>query len=332
MQWPEQLEGDLPQLNGHRAAWINSVAEGLRHPCYVIRATENDNTVGVLPLAFVKGPIFGKFLVSLPYINTGGAWARDESVAHKLVDASCDLADSLNVRYLELRHEVAVAHPKLNHQRVDKFHMRLALPATDEELRKSFKSKLRSQVKKSMSYEPKVAFGRHDKLDEFYKVFARNMRDLGTPVFSKSLFKGVLNHFEDDAEICIVSHGDEVAAAAMLVHQDGLTEVPSASCLREFNRQGTNMAMYWNLMARAIELGSHTFDFGRSSKGSGTYKFKEQWGAKPHPAIWQYYVRQGDVEAMRPDSDGNQRLIKMWQKLPVWFTKLIGPAIVRGIP
>jgi hypothetical protein len=66
--------------------------------------------------------------------------------------------------------------------------------------------------------------------------------------------------------------------------------------------------------------------------GAGTYKFKEQWGAKPSPALWQYYVRKGDPAKMRPDSQGKQGLVKVWQKLPVRLTKIIGPRIVRGIP
>ena len=47
---------------------------------------------------------------------------------------------------------------------------------------------------------------------------------------------------------------------------------------------------------------------------------------------WQYYVRSGSVDEMRPDSDRNQKLVRIWQRLPVWLTKIIGPPIVRGIP
>jgi hypothetical protein len=116
------------------------------------------------------------------------------------------------------------------------------------------------------------------------------------------------------------------------VHHAKRTEIPSASALREFNSTNVNMWMYWQLLQRAIEMGSSEFDFGRSTIGAGTYKFKEQWGAKPSPAVWQYYVRKGDPADMRPDSQGKQRLVQFWQKLPVGLTKLIGPAIVRGIP
>lgn len=331
-EWPD-IEGDgVPRLTGHCSAWVASVSEGFRQRVYLLRAHQQGRTTGVLPLFLVSGPIFGRFLTSIPYINTGGVWAADQTVAGKLVDRACDLADELNVRYLELRHETPVSHPRFNFERTEKKHMRLALPNTPEALLKSFKSKLRSQIKKSEQYGLTVEFGHAELLDSFYDVFAHNMRDLGTPVFSKRLFASILRNFNEDAEICVVSKEGQPVAGALLVHTGDLTEVPSASCLREFNRTNANMLMYRHLLDRAIERGSEVFDFGRSSEGAGTYKFKAQWGATPYPAVWQYYVRKGSAEDMRPDSTGNQKLIKIWQKLPVWLTKLIGPSIVRGIP
>lgn len=323
---------ELPRLNGHRTEWIDSISQGLQHRTYLVQAKSANETVGVLPLSLVSGPIFGKFLVSLPYINTGGVWARDENVAHGLISSACDLADELNVKYLELRHEIPVSHERINCERTDKFHLRLKLPKTPDVLLASLKSKVRSQVKKSRQSGLTVHFGGQELLIDFYDVFAINMRDLGTPVFSRQLFKQILDSFGNDAELCIVRSDGRPAAAALLVHAGNLTEIPSASCLRKFNRMNANMFMYWNLLERAIERGSRTFDFGRSSKGSGTFKFKAQWGAEPHQAVWQYYVRKGNPEDMRPDSDGKQRLVQVWQKLPVWLTKLIGPSIVRGIP
>lgn len=323
---------DFPRLNGHRAEWISAVSDGLQHRVYLIQANVGDEVVGVLPLCLVKGPIFGKFLVSLPYLNTGGVWASGEKAARGMIDSACDLADELNVKYLELRHEVPVQHPRFNFERTDKLHLRLPLPDSADALRASLKSKVRSQVKKSAQSGLTTDFGGKELLDEFYHVFAINMRDLGTPVFSKKLFAKILAAFGGEAELCIIRSDGKPAAAALLVHAGGLTEIPSASCLREFNRLNANMFMYWSLFERAIERGSETFDFGRSSEGSGTFKFKSQWGAKPHQAVWQYYVRQGDPEEMRPDSDGKQRLVQIWQKMPVWLTKIAGPSIVRGIP
>ncbi|TWU39728.1 FemAB family protein [Novipirellula artificiosorum] len=322
----------LPRLNGHRAAWVESVSKGLGHQVFFLRACSGDETTGLLPLVLVTGPIFGRFLVSLPYLNTGGVWAQDREVAGQLVDSACDLADQLDVKYLELRHECPVDHPRLNYQRTDKVHMRLELPESAEALMKSFKSKLRSQIKKTGEYGLAVRFGGAELLDDFYTVFAHNMRDLGTPVFSRTLFSSILQQFKSDAELCLVRKGTRPIACGLLVHVGGVTEVPSASSLREFNRTGANMLMYVNLLERAIQRGSQIFDFGRSSEESGTYKFKAQWGAQPYPAVWQYYVRKGSPDEMRPDASGKQRMVKVWQRLPVWLTKIMGPPIVRGIP
>jgi hypothetical protein len=92
------------------------------------------------------------------------------------------------------------------------------------------------------------------------------------------------------------------------------------------------MLLYWELLKRSIERGQQVFDFGRSSRDSGTYRFKKQWGARPSQAEWQYYLRAGKVTDMRTDNPRYQRLIRIWQRLPVRLTRLLGPAIVRGIP
>ncbi|MEM1069866.1 MAG: FemAB family XrtA/PEP-CTERM system-associated protein [Planctomycetota bacterium] len=332
VDWPLLSECEFPQLAAHDASWVKSVSNGLRQQVFVLQTRVANSVTGFLPVHLVRGPIFGKFLVSLPYITTGGVWAKTSDDAALLVDQACDLADELDVKYLELRHETPVEHPRINFTRTDKVHMRLKLPESSEALLKSFKSKLRSQVKKAGQYELNVEFGGEEYLSDFYNVFARNMRDLGTPVFSKSLFNNILREFDERAELCLVRKDDQPIAAGLLIHNHGVSEVPSASSLREFNRTNANMLMYWHLLSRAIERGSHTFDFGRSSENSGTYKFKAQWGATPSPATWQYYVRKGSPESMRPDDEGKQRLVKLWQKLPVWVTKVIGPEIVRGIP
>lgn len=321
-----------PKLLGHNPKWVHAVSQGLNYKLFLLQAGPADCRSGKLPLALVSGPIFGKFLVSLPYVNTGGVYARTPEIASALVNSACDLADTCGVRYLELRHEMPVNHPRLNHERTDKFHMRLNLPATDAELDKSFKSKLRSQIKKCGTYNHKTTWGGLEMLPDFYRVFATNMRDLGTPVFSRKLFESIIRTFEGNAEFCVLHNENTPVAAALLVHSEGSTEVPSASSLRSWNRLGPNMWMYRRLLERAIERKSHTFDFGRSTKSSSTYKFKKQWGATAFPAVWQYYVREGNVEQMRPESETNQRMIRLWQTLPTWLTNVIGPTIVRGIP
>lgn len=324
-------------------AWCDAIERGMHlSPFYLVAKEADSSSEAMLPLMLMHTRLFGRFLVSLPYLNSGGLLHLDkrnvsQELAKSLIDLAVALADELDVKHLELRHESRFEHPAFNYERTDKVHMRLALPSSAEQLMSAFKSKLRSQVKKASENRFEVQFGGEILLEDFYKVFAHNMRDLGTPVYSKDLFRQILKSFASvgigsKAELCLVKLNNRPISGALLVHHAGRTEIPSASALREFNPTNVNMWMYWQLLQRAIEMGSIEFDFGRSTIGSGTYKFKEQWGAKPYPAIWQYYVRKGDPSDMRPDSPTKVRFVNLWKKLPLWLTRLVGPSIVRGIP
>ena len=349
-QWPE---------------WSQALAKGLGHRSFFVQAKQGSELVGVLPLQLVESRLFGRFLVSLPYVNTAGVVAESDSIAMALVGRAIELADALDVKHLELRHERAIEHPKLIAGVTDKVHMRLPLPATSEELWDSIKAKVRNQIRKAQKTDGfSVAWGGEELLPEFYDIFCRNMRDLGTPPFSRRLFAEILRAFPnrstwragcrqapnmvDDAEcpganalrlaesaaaeLCVVRLNGRAVASGLLVHGPGTTQVPSASSLREFNSTNANMLLYWSLLTRSIERGQREFDFGRSTRDGGTYKFKAQWGAVEHPAVWQHYVRRGQASDMRPTSGKFQKAIQIWQRLPVWLTKLIGPGIVRGIP
>ncbi len=316
-----------------RAEWASIFAKALHHRPYFLWVEENRQIVGVLPLMHISGPIFGSFLVSQPYLNTGGVLANAPEIESQLISRAVALADSLNVRHLELRHERRIDDDRLNSVNTEKIHMRMTLPATVEELWTGLKSKLRSQVKKPLNDSSlSVAFGGLDSLESFYSVFCRNMRDLGTPPYSKSLFREMLTQFPDSAEICTVSQNGQPIASGFLLHGPSVTLIPSASSLREFHHTACNMLMYWHALKRSVERGQTAFDFGRSSLDSGTCKFKQQWGAEEYPAVWQYCLRRGNVGDVRPNSGKFDKVIAVWQHLPVWLTKLIGPGIVRGIP
>jgi FemAB-related protein (PEP-CTERM system-associated) len=312
--------------------WLGVLHRALGHVPMLLRAQRTEETVGILPMVLVRSFIFGRFLVSLPYLNTGGVLADEREVADALIDRAVQLANELDVRFLELRHECPHTHHSLSATMTEKVHMRLNLPKTIDDLRSQLHSKVRNQVRKGESQALTIHWGREDRLTEFYGVFSRNMRDLGTPVYGQSLFREVLRAFENEAELCIVRRQERAIAGALILHGTGVTEVPSASSLREFNNTNANMLMYWHLLCRAVERGQRVFDFGRSSLDTGTYRFKEQWGARPYPAAWQYHVRRGQANEMRPTNDRYQRMIRIWRRLPVPLTRLIGPRIMRAIP
>ena len=313
-------------------AWLSVLRRGLRHEPFLLLAMQDGRPVGSLPLALVRSLLFGRFLVSLPYVNLAGVVAENTEAMAALIDRAVELADELDVQYLELRHETLLKHPSLNHYSTTKVNMRLKLPETVEKLWKQFPAKARNQVRKGEKQQFTVHWGGEPLLADFYDVFSRNMRDLGTPVFGRRLFEAILSEFPETAELCVVRAESRPVAGALLVHGQGTTEVPSASSLRAFGSLNANDWMYWQLMQRAVARGQRTFDFGRTTMDSSTYVFKKKWGSKPVPAFWQYYVRKGSTTEMRIESGRYDRMIRLWQRLPLWLTLRLGPLIVRGIP
>lgn len=325
------MQGTAP-LSRH-PAWLNVLRDGLQHEVYALEALTPENTLcGYLPLAYVRSLLFGRFLVSLPYLNSNGVQAQCADAQTLLIERAVSLADQLRVKHLELRHESPIAHPRLNGSLTSKVHLRFDLPESTEQLWKDLDSKVRNQIRKGEKNQLDVCWGSTDLLDDFYHVLCHNMRDLGTPVYSFAFFAEILATFPNEAELCIVKLKGQPVACALLLHGNDVSEVPTASSLREFNATCANMLMYRHLLDRAIARGQRIFDFGRSTLNSNTYKFKLQWGAKPHPATWQYYLRDGNPDDTRPENPRYRRMIRIWQKLPVRVTQVLGPRIVRGIP
>lgn len=311
--------------------WLMAACRGLRHRPYVFVCLQKGRMVGLLPLALVKSLLFGRFLVSLPYVNWAGVIADGDRIAAALIDRAVELADKLRVRYLELRHDEKVEHPALTHELHSKVQMRMPL-GTVEETWNGLRSVVRTQIRKAERHGLQITFGREEMLPGFYQVFSENMRDLGTPVYGLRLFKNFVTQVPERAELCVVTMGGKPIAAAMAVHGAGITEVPSASALRAFRATAANSLMYWRIIERAISLEHQAFDFGRSTIDGNTFKFKKKWGAKPEPSIWQYYLRKGNVDDMRPEGGKYDLMTKVWRRLPLGLTRLIGPRIVRGIP
>jgi FemAB-related protein (PEP-CTERM system-associated) len=211
--------------------------------------------------------------------------------------------------------------------------MRLDLPVSADVLWKSFPSKLRSQIRVPMKAGMTAKIGIVEELESFYEVFSINMRYLGTPVYPKKFFENILEQFPRNTWICSVYLEDKPVASGFLAGFKNRVEIPWASSLRQYNRQSPNMLLYWTCLKFACERGYAIFDFGRSTKGESTYKFKEQWGAMPSPMQWVYWLKDGvKIPDMTPGNRKYHLAIEIWKKLPLPITKILGPRIIRNIP
>jgi FemAB-related protein (PEP-CTERM system-associated) len=331
-EWNQFVERAPDAELYHDFRWRALVQRIFGHEAPYLMARDGAGAVaGVLPLVRLRSRLFGDFVVSLPYFNYGGVLASTPSAARTLVAAAERYARDCNADHVELRHRTPldVGLPV----RESKVTMLLDLPGSEGELWSGLKAKLRSQIRRPEKEGATVREGSAGLLDDFYSVFARNMRDLGTPVYSKRFFAAILSFFAERSRVIVVYlDGRPMAAGLMLAHRSTL-EIPWASSIREGNRVGLNMLLYWSALRYAVRSGFRRFDFGRSTKDSGTYRFKEQWGASPQPLHWYYVLAARQVlPDLRPSNPKYRLAVRLWQRLPLPVANLLGPHLVKNLP
>ena len=322
-----------PMATGYQLmGWRRVVERAFGHRTFYLMAREDQGQIrGVLPLVFVSSRLVGRFLVSMPFVNYGGLLAESFDAQRALLKAAVGLASELRASHIELRHQHLLQLDWTSKQH--KVSMRLDLPREPATLMKRFPSKLRSQIRRAEKEQLTVRIEGIEILDDFYRVFSRNMRDLGTPVYGRRFFETILEVFPKDARICVVYLGRQPVAAGFLYGFQNTLEIPWASADRRYNRLSPNMLLYSSALEYACREGFELFDFGRSTPGSGPYRFKEQWGARPVPLYWYHWSRDGrPVPDVSPANAKYDRAIQVWKRLPLSLTRLIGPSIVRNIP
>ncbi|MDB5047939.1 MAG: FemAB-related protein system-associated [Fibrobacteres bacterium] len=314
----------------HDLAWREVIREtyGLRSFYLVDLAPGSREIRGVAPAFFLKGILSRGQIVSLPFLDYGAPLAADADSERRLVDRLLREAGRKGMP-LEIRSRQPLESlPSAANEKVS---MVLELGGKDREAYwKGLDAKVRNQVRKAEKSEVSVLWGREERLDDFYSVFTVNMRDLGSPVHSRTLFASLLKHFPG-AQIGTAHRGGQCIGGLVRVLWKRTLYIPWASTLKEHRIHSSNNAMYWESIAFAFERQCERVDFGRSSKGEGTYRFKQQWEAGEFPLCWYQFgadgVRKEQVEHL---ASGKLKMAALaWSRLPLPMANLLGPAL-RG--
>ncbi|HEY1953458.1 MAG TPA: FemAB family XrtA/PEP-CTERM system-associated protein [Gemmatimonadaceae bacterium] len=328
-EWDEFASAQEGFTHFHRAGWRAVMESVFGHECvYLAARNANGALVGVLPLVRVRSIVFGHYLVSMPFLNYGGPIGDDGGV-RALVDEAIELARRDKVKLLEMRSSRPLAISlSASHRKIT---VLLDLPPNPQALQKGFDAKLRSQIRRPLKEGVSVEFG-VDHVEAFYEVFSRHMRDLGTPVQSVALFREIARRFPDDSWFGVAYLRGAAVAAGCGFRFGSQFEMTWASSLREYNRESPNMLLYSKFMERAIAEGLTTFNFGRCTPGSGTHRFKMQWGGRETPLWWYTFAASGDATTPSPNDPAFSWGPRVWRRLPASIATAVGPSIVRCIP
>ncbi len=333
-QMLERVEGFVREHKAslfHRPAWLKAVEVGTGQKACGFITQQMGVITGWLALTDAHSPLFGRALVSSGFGVGGGILAETQEAAQALAGAAQDHAVRNTVASVELR---GAPVPNGWKAMSDKHAGFIAELAEDDEAQLlAIPRKARAEVRKGLKGGLDVRIGRSDRdLAAHYAVYSESVRNLGTPVFPKTLFKAMIEAFPDSADILTVYSGEEPISSVLSFYHEGAVMPFWGGGTFAARSLRANELMYYKLMCHARSLGMSHFDFGRSKTGSGPYNFKKNWGFEPQPLTYAHWHTPGsEPRDIDPTSEAYSRKIELWKKLPLPIANAIGPWIARGL-
>jgi FemAB-related protein (PEP-CTERM system-associated) len=312
-------------------AWHDTLCEifGYR-PEYRI-AIQDGEIVGVLPMFIVDNFVTGKVLISTPFAVYGGILASDNGAHEALRDHMKALAHKEGVQHAEIRNNFV--HQVSGFDTVDRYctFTREVTPSSQDELLAALPQKTRNVVRKALKQN--FTSRQAPDLDAFYGLLLETYRRHGTPVFPKRFFTTIVEKFGHEVDVREVLRDGQVVAASLNFLYGSQMHTYYAASSRECWKMNVNDFMYFDHIMWAGRNGITQFDFGRSKVGSGPFEFKKHWGATMRPLPYEVMlVKRRELPNFSQTNPKFDMAVRVWQKMPLAFTRLVGPSLVALFP
>lgn len=330
--WDAYVDASPQANNYHRWIWREVIQDTYGHEGYYLAASDNGKLQGVLPMILINSRLFGRSLVSVPFFSYGGALATTVEAHQALLAEAVKLGRELGTDRLELRHGMGDGNSGW-HDASGKVTMLVRMPAKPEELWNGLSTGMRNKIRSARKRGLSSQIGGIEMLDVFYRIFATNMRNLGTPVYPRSWFENLCRRNPETVKILtVLDEGQPVASGIVSLFRDTV-EWPWSATMSEARRKYAAVFLYWSLLEWAAQNGYRSVDFGRCTRGGGNWEFKRHWNCEEVPLHWHYWLGAGArVPEMHADNPRYRLAVRVWQRLPLGVANWLGPRVVRCIP
>lgn len=332
--WASYVEAKADASLFHDLRWSDAVAAAYQYRNHHLVAKRDGAIVGVVPLTLVASPLLGRSLISAAFAVGGGVLADDDDAQRALGACALDLGRRLKVNYVELRGGPA---PGEGYQAKTGVYASFVkeMPADPDAIRQWLPRNRRAEVKKALRIDEQgeTSFRTAEDVDDFYRVYAAAVRNLGTPVMPKKFVAALKSNFGADAEIGLVEHqGEPVAGLLSFWRRDRVMPYYIGAGAKARDLRAYDY-LYYTLMRRAVERGVRLFDFGRSKVGSTHFDTKTYWGFEPAPVVYHVaLVGAKELPNVNPNNPKFARFVAAWRRLPLPVANALGPIVARNFP
>ena len=320
---------DNPMLD---AAWYHILGEAFSVERLFLMCRDGEGAVaGLTPLYFSRSAFTGRHLASLDQ----GWCARDGAAANALLNKAISLRNRLGARYLLLRGAEGM------NDRADRVvpyvHRIIDTARPTEAILREIRRKSRYRYIRRASENGFTVEEDRDlsKLDLFYHIYARHMRDLGTPVMAIAYMRALKRHFEGSRLklFFVCREGREVGGMLCLASPTCWLDM-YAVVRTDLLTQYPNYLLYWSAIEAAAHAGVPKFDLGRSHAASNAHLFKSKWPGVDRAVLHGYFA--DDIRAipnrLERIRSQDSLLQRGWKHVPVPVANLLGPKLRDQLP
>lgn len=301
--------------------------------CYHAIVDGGGRIRALLPLISGRNLGWQKAGVALPFVNYTDICADSDEAFRYAVQAMIEIKGRRGLSYIELRlKEKTLDNPSGWSENLHNHTFELPLYEDEEQVLALSAGSNRNHVRKVYKKEWfQVSYDKGN-LERFYKVYVRRMKQLGSPAPDISYFRSFFEWLPEHTFLLTVLDNDtgDVVGGMLLLTSPGNSTLyyPYGANLVEYNRKYLNNFMYWEAVKFGIRNGMKILDLGRSQTGSGTYKYKEQWGAKPQQLQYLVYDGKGQGQGA-PSKESLSFFVEMWKVTPSFITDTVGKKLIK---
>ena len=277
--WKEFLNKE-EHLIFHTPKYKKFIEEAFNCQYTFVSVVDNETIQTTIPIVKIKSKLFGNKIISSAYLEYGGFAGRTEFV-EKIIK-TLDKKFKSDYNFLEIRGGLEEYDSVLSEKLVKKnLYKRFVLKLDGEEkVWNKFRQKTRTDIRRGIKNNLTIGRGWHF-LDQFYKVYVQNMIQNNAVIHSKKYFIDLSKNLGEKASLFVVLDGSKVIAGMVVLYSKTVAEFYIGAWNRKYAKKSPYSFMFWNAITDAINKGIEKIDMGESRLGSGTYKYKVNFGGSP---------------------------------------------------
>ena len=317
----------------HRSAFRQILLSSFGYRCgYHAIVDKQKNICAIIPLIIGRNLWLKNVGISLPFVNYTDICADSEEALSFAMASILKLKDKYSLDYIEIRLKDQDLDSSAWRLNSNNYTFVLPLAGGEDKVLSLATSSCRNHVRKTYKNNWfTVSFDR-SQLKEFYGVYVKRMKQLGSPAPDIRFFQSFFDYLPDNAFLLTVldtGTGRVIGGMLLLISPGNETVYyPYGANLVEYNSKYLNNFMYWESVKFGIRNEMKYLDLGRSTIGSGTYKYKEQWGAEAQQL--KYFVYNGCKESSGPPVRENLSIfVELWKEIPSLITDRVGTQLIK---